>query len=386
MKLGDRIYRKLGVKVRLYSEYPFPWSKSRAPLDDFGREAIIELRRNPDKPFYRFETFQGDYSLRYATADRMKRQCVSCHNTHPQSPKTDWKIGDVRGVLEITKPLAGLTRKNRSDFHAVFLFATMFMILGTLGLVVLAVWLKGAALQLTELTGQLKNANLELDAFNYSVAHDLRTPLTILSGFSKVLLEDHSNLMDAQGRECASGIARGVDRMSRLIDDMLRFAKVTHAELERKIVDLSQTASSIASGFLATQHERKVEFKIEPGLTAYGDANLLGLVLENLIGNAWKYTGKRDRALIEIGKTFSRGEKTFFVRDNGAGFDMAQSPRLFISFQRLHSKEDFPGSGIGLATVRRIIQRHGGKVWAEGEVGKGAAFYFTLPEIPSVSR
>jgi len=381
LKLGDRISRHLGIQVKLYSDYPFPWRKDRAPLDDFQRQAIAELRRRPDAPFYRFETFQGAHALRYATADRMKPQCLQCHNTHPQSPKRDWEVGDVRGALEISRPITGLAEEIRAQFRTTFLLASALTLSGILGLVAIAIWLRKAALELTEMTTQLKTANEELETFNSALSHDLRAPLTTLKGFSQVLLENQADRLDAQGRECVSAIAHDVDRMSQLINDMLNLSQAEHAALKRERVDLSRMASSITSELLAVHRERKVDFIIGRDLTAHGDSSLLRVALENLIGNAWKYTSKRDRALIEFGKTPTRGADAFFVRDNGAGFDMAQSSRLFTAFQRLHSDVDFPGTGIGLATVRRIIERHDGKIWAEGELGKGATVYFTLPEI-----
>lgn len=380
LKLGDRISQHLGIQVKLYSDYPFPWRKDRAPLDDFQRQAIAELRRRPDTPFYRFEPFHGAPALRYATADRMKPQCIQCHNTHPQSPKKDWKTGDVRGVLEITRPLSNLTRDIRTQFHATFLFTVLVTLSGMLGLIGIALWLRKSALELTELAAQLKTANEDLEAFNYSVSHDLRAPLTTLKGFSQVLLDNQSDQLDEQGRECVRLIVHDADRMSQLIDAMLNLSQAEHAVPKRERVDLSHMASSIAEEWIAAHRERTVEFKVERGLTAFGDPSLLRLVLENLLGNACKYTGKIDRALIEVGKTASLGASAFFVRDNGVGFDMAQAPRLFSAFQRLHSDADFRGTGIGLATVRRIIQRHGGKIWAESAPGKGSTFYFTLPE------
>ena len=235
-------------------------------------------------------------------------------------------------------------------------------------------------------TNELEAANKELEAFAYSVSHDLRTPLRGMDGFSKVLLEDYSEALDERGKDYLARVRAAAQRMGNLIDDMLGLSRVTRAKLRRLNVDLSALAESVAADLRSDRPERRVEFEITPGLTTKGDPQLLGLVLENLMGNAWKFTGARDDAKIEFGtlveaeaaKAGRAGEKVYFVRDNGAGFDMAYADKLFGAFQRLHLVSEFPGTGVGLATVQRIIHRHGGSVWAEGEVEKGATFYFTL--------
>ena len=238
---------------------------------------------------------------------------------------------------------------------------------------------------------ELAASNRELEAFSYSVSHDLVAPLRSIDGFSQILLEDYLDRLDEQGKDYLNRVRAASRRMEELIHDLLDLARVSRSKLSHQPISLSALALSVAEELRKTRPDRKIEFVIQEGLTATGDEHLLLLVLENLLGNAWKYTLKRSGARIEFGALKdkprgllevleSRGEETtvYFVRDNGAGFDMAYADKLFLPFQRLHSEKEFEGNGIGLATVQRIIERHGGRVWAEGEVGRGAEFYFTL--------
>ena len=240
--------------------------------------------------------------------------------------------------------------------------------------------LRKRAIEVEAFNRQLEAVNKELESFSYSVSHDLRAPLRGIDGFSQALLEDYSEKLDESGRDFLQRIRASTQRMGQLIDDMLNLSRVTRSEMRREGVDLSALADRIVKDLQEKQPERQVEFLIAPGLMTDGDAQLLKVALENLLGNAWKFTGKHSPARIEFGATKVQGKLAYFVRDDGTGFDMTYAGKLFIPFQRLHPLTDFPGTGIGLATVRRIIQKHGGGVWAEGKVGKGATFYFTLPD------
>ncbi len=225
---------------------------------------------------------------------------------------------------------------------------------------------------------QLLAANTELDAFAYSVSHDLRAPLRSIDGFSHVLLEDYAAQLDEAGRDSLQRVRAASQRMATLIDDLLKLARVTRSEMRTENVDLSGMAQDIAADLQRGAPDRPVEFAIAPGLGARGDPRLLRVALENLLRNGWKYTGKQPRPRVEFGSVDVNGERAFLVRDNGAGFDMKYADKLFGVFQRLHSAAEFEGTGVGLATVRRIITRHGGRIWAEGAVDRGATFYFTL--------
>jgi signal transduction histidine kinase len=226
---------------------------------------------------------------------------------------------------------------------------------------------------------ELEEANKELDAFSYTVSHDLRTPLSIIDGFSQALLENYAATLDARGRDYLQRICGATQRMADLIDALLGLSHVTRAELVWEVVDVSALARAIATDLQRCEPTRQAEFVIADGVVAHGDARLLGVVLENLFRNAWKFTARQPQARIEFGSLPQReGSLVFFVRDNGVGFDMAYADKLFRAFQRLHGRTEYPGTGVGLATVQRIIQRHGGRIWAEGAVGQGATFYFTL--------
>ncbi len=225
---------------------------------------------------------------------------------------------------------------------------------------------------------ELLAANTELDAFAYSVSHDLRAPLRSIDGFSQILLEDYSEKLDEAGRESLQRVRAASQRMGTLIDDLLKLARVTRAEIRTEDVDLSGMAREIVADLQRTTPERQVEFQIAPELKARGDTRLLRVALDNLLRNSWKYTAKQPAPRVEFRSADANGGRTFMVRDNGAGFDMKYADKLFGVFQRLHAAADFEGTGIGLATVRRIINRHGGRIWAEGAVDQGATFYFTL--------
>jgi signal transduction histidine kinase len=227
---------------------------------------------------------------------------------------------------------------------------------------------------------ELVAANKELEAFSYSVSHDLRSPLRSIDGFSLALLEDYADKLDEDGRDCLHRVRAATQRMGTLIDDMLNLSRVTRSELRLEKTDLGALARSVAAELQKTQPERRAEFRIEEGLEAFVDSHLIRIAFDNLLGNAWKFTSKHDSAFIEFGGTHRDGRLTYYVRDDGTGFDPTYADRLFGAFQRLHDKNEFPGTGVGLATVQRIIHRHGGRIWAESAVGRGATFYFTLLE------
>lgn len=229
-----------------------------------------------------------------------------------------------------------------------------------------------------ERTKMLRIANKELEAFSYSVSHDLRAPLRSIDGFSQALIEDYGNELDEIAQNYLSRVRSAAQKMSTLIDDMIKLAKVSRTELAKKTISLTEIAESIAEMLREQDPDRTARFHIEENLVVTGDKNLMKVALQNLMGNAWKFTSKAEETIIEVGKTTIKGETVYFVRDNGAGFDMNYAKKLFTPFQRLHKESDFPGTGIGLSTVQRIIHRHLGKIWAEGDVGKGAVFYFSM--------
>ncbi|HME00083.1 MAG TPA: ATP-binding protein [Terriglobia bacterium] len=234
--------------------------------------------------------------------------------------------------------------------------------------------------RVAERTAELARANQELEAFTYSVAHDLRAPLRGMGGFSLALLEDYGPKLDEEAQKYLRRIRAATLRMGELIDDLLNLSRISRAEVHREKVDLSSLALAYVVDLQRSVPERAVEFVLSPGVEAEGDPHLLQVAIENLLGNAWKFSARQCPARIEFGLAEQNGRRVYFVRDNGVGFDMAYVGKLFAPFQRLHAATEFPGTGIGLVTVQRIVRKHGGEVWAEGMVGQGATFYFTLGE------
>jgi signal transduction histidine kinase len=235
-----------------------------------------------------------------------------------------------------------------------------------------------ASLRSREVQDDLAASNRELEAFSYSVSHDLRAPLRAINGFALAVLEDSGQKLDKQSKADLVRVSAAAKRMGELIDDLLKLSRTGRSEMVRVQVDLTHMAQEIAAQLKATGPERETNFTIAPGLMAVGDRGLLQVALENLLGNAWKFTSKAKNTRIEMGVEQQDGHSTFFVRDNGAGFDMQYATKLFGPFQRMHDDTSFPGTGIGLATVQRIIRRHGGSIWAKAAVDKGATFYFAL--------
>lgn len=234
----------------------------------------------------------------------------------------------------------------------------------------------------SERTRELEMANKELESFAYSVSHDLRAPLRAIDGFSQALQEDYAPQLDEMAHSHLSRVRAASQRMGELIDDILNLSRVTRTSMGSTTVDLSQIATTVVNHLRELEPDREVDVQIQPGLQAKGDTALLGVVLDNLIGNAWKYSAGESRIRIEVGMIERSGRQIFFVRDNGVGFDMRYAHKLFGIFQRLHRAEEFEGTGVGLATVHRVIQRHHGSVWAEAVLGEGARFFFTIGHVP----
>jgi len=232
---------------------------------------------------------------------------------------------------------------------------------------------------LEERSAQLEAANKELEAFCYSVSHDLRSPLRAIDGFSRMLLEDHADRLDAEGERVLGVVRKSTVAMGKLIDDLLEFSRVGRSRFDLSVVDMTALAQGALTEVLAANPSRRVEMTVGLLPTATGNLALLRQTWTNLLSNAVKYTRSRETAHVEIGAREDQTEHVYYVRDDGVGFDMRYSHKLFSVFQRLHSAEEFPGTGVGLALVRRIVERHGGRVWAEAKVGEGATFYFALP-------
>ncbi len=456
--LGEKLVAgRPGEKIRLVSPYPFPGRRQHSGLTKgFQQEAWEVLKQSSGEAYYRFEEVEGAKVLRYATPDRMSKECVECHNALPDSPKRDWKVGQVGGMLEVVYPVDNI--QNMAAVGLTGAYGSMGMLvvlwLGGFGLVILKLRRVAGDLeeqvrsrtsdlqnanqqleleiserqqaenllrqardnlekrvqertsklaaanaelirevserkraeedirklntQLVQQTAQLSASNKELEAFSYSVSHDLRAPLRGIDGFSQAVLEDYADSLDEAGKTYLQRVRAASQRMSQLIDAMLNLARLTRAEIRSQTLDMSGMVSAILEDFHKIDPDRQVECVVGKNLFATADPQLIRAVLENLLGNAWKFTRQREDARIEFGYESYKGQPTYFVRDNGAGFDMTYAHKLFGAFQRLHAYTEYPGVGVGLATVHRIIQRHGGQIWAEGAVGEGATFHFTL--------
>jgi signal transduction histidine kinase len=231
---------------------------------------------------------------------------------------------------------------------------------------------------LEDRTRELQNATGELDALSYSVSHDLRAPLRAINGFSQALAHDYAQVLDERAQHYLDRVSAGAQRMSDLIDDMLELSRIAQAPLRKSMLDVTELARRFLGGLAKEHPDRNVDIEVAPGLRLYADPHLMGMALEKLLDNAWKFTAKNRAARIQVGRVSDHGRGPLFIADDGVGFDMAYAGRLFSPFQRLHKASDFEGTGIGLAVVHRIVSRHGGRIWAEAEVGAGAKFCITL--------
>lgn len=275
----------------------------------------------------------------------------------------------IQNLVAATKELAGGNLSVRIDVHETNELGTLSEAFNSMA----------AKLEETTVSRNYLNlANQELEAFSYSISHDLRAPLRAIDGFSKALIEDAGDTLNEESKSHITRIIAAVQRMSELIDAVLNLSRISRSGMVLSPVDLTALAREVAAELKKAEPDRQVYFKIQEKLVVTADSALMRIVLDNLLGNAWKYTSKKPKALIEFGKTEKNGKVVFFVRDNGVGFDMEYAKKLFTPFQRLHSQAEFPGTGVGLASVKRVLHRHGGRVWAEAKPNAGATFYFTF--------
>ena len=304
------------------------------------------------------------------------------HAVHPEdlpSVQANWGISSAN-----QSPFVGIRRLRAKDgsYHTMSYRAAP--VFGDQGELEFWVGIDADISEMKSIEEALRLSNQELEAFSYSVSHDLRSPLNTIDGFSRLLskqLAGKAGNVDVKIQHYLSRIRVGVAQMGQLIDGLLNLAQVSRMQLMSEPVDLAALSHEILQDLQARNPERQVVLHIEDGLKAEGDGRLVKVVMENLINNAWKFTSQQTGAVISVGQeTDTAGLNTFFVKDNGAGFDMAYSGKLFTPFERLHATSEFPGTGIGLATVSRVIGRHGGRIWAESAPGQGATFYFTLPK------
>lgn len=392
MMIGNEITRSnLGGMVALYSGYPFPWRKDEwERRDQFARDAWQSLTQNPDKPFERFEELRGRRWFRYATADRMRISCVECHNSHPQTPKGDWKANDVRGVLEVSLPLDAAAVQTATNLRESILFMAA---IGGLGLVVpIAVIrrLRRNSLELEKLVDErtaelaksneaLEQSNVDLQQFAYTASHDLQTPLRGIASFAQFLKDDYGDKLDKTADGYIERIVGGANRMKQLINDLLAYSRVESRAAPFKATPLQEVFDDALVLLRPSIDDTgaKVTCGVLP--TVPGDRAQLSQLFQNLIGNGIKYHGESPPE-VHVSAELVGKEWLIAVRDNGIGIDPKHHERIFEIFRRLHTQQAYPGSGIGLSVCRRIVVRHGGRIWVTSEEGKGATFFFTIPD------
>ena len=378
---------------------------------------ILLVRREGDSVLY-----LSDLQHKKHTAYRLRKSMTDTHILAVQAVAgiTDVKEGiDYRGIKVLgdtravpDSPWFVVTKVDIDEIYhpisvlAIWIFIITFLLILSSGLIIYVVWTRqlikseqerDLALEMLrasekeleqrvdERTIQLQTANKELEAFSYSVSHDLRAPLCNIEGWSMVLLEHCSDQLGVKGLEYLDHVRNETHRMKNLIDALLKLSRVSRTELTKVNVDLTSLAQNITNRLRKDSKDRRIEIIIQPGMFTFGDPNMLESALTNLLDNAYKFTGKQSLSHIEFGHSVIKEKQTFWVRDNGAGFDMANSKNLFGAFQRMHAQSDFPGTGIGLATVQRIIHRHDGLIWAESKINQGTTFYFTIPEAITLS-
>jgi signal transduction histidine kinase len=393
--LGQHIAAKgTGGQPRLYSDYPFPWRQNSGPQDNFEKEALHYLRQHPDHPFTRFEDFMGRPSLRYAKADLMRASCVHCHNTHPDSPKTDWQEGDVRGVLEVILPLDAAVAQSHANVRGTFYLMVLMTAFGLFGLVLVIGEVRRSTAEAQRLAAEAARAHeltqLKSD-FVTLVAHELRSPLTTITGYVDLLLEEPVGASAEAQRESLSIVQRNADRLLHLIDDLLDIARIEagKVELRRTRLDLPGVIQDAAEA-LRPQIEAKgqrlsIDLAAElPGVS--GDADRVTQILTNLLSNAHKYTSPA--GTIRISAHPERGRVRIDVQDTGIGLSSDDQAHLFTKFFRAQHRAatGVGGTGLGLAITRALVELHGGDITVTSGLGQGSTFSFTLPAMPMLAE
>jgi signal transduction histidine kinase len=390
--LGNHIAAQgSGGQPRLYSDYPFPWRQNGGPQDDFERQALQYLRQHPDQVFARFEYFEGRPSLRYAKADRMRASCINCHNTHPDSPRTTWQEGEVRGVLEVILPLDAAVAQTHANLRGTFYLMITMVVFGLLGLMVVIGTVRRSAAEAQRLAAEAAQAHelIQLKSdFVALVAHELRSPLTSITGYVELLLEGPGGASAETQRESLGIVKRNADRLLQLIDDLLDIARLEAGkiELRRTKLDLARLMQEVINA-LRPQIEAKgqrLTIDLAEALPAVsGDADRVTQSLTNLLSNAHKYTPAGGS--IAITARGEEGRMRVNVQDTGIGISSDDQARLFTKFFRAENRmtQGVSGTGLGLAITRALVELHGGDITVSSALGRGSTFSFTLPAMPA---
>lgn len=404
MELGKRVSKEAtGIQARLYSDLPFPSRKDGGPRDDFEREALSQLRQSPDRPFYRFEDFEGQQLLRYAVADRMEAGCISCHNNHPDSPKTDWKVGDVRGVIEIIRPLDSVIAQTYAGLRDTFALLAVIGIVGLSSLALVIARLRRSSSEAHERASALEReivarqtterelrrakdaaetANVAKSQFLNNMGHELRTPLNAVIGYMELIRDNIYGEIPEKIRDVLQRVEENGRRLLNLINEVLDIAKMEEGRLTLSLGDYSmgEVAQTAVTGFESAAAEKRLALKltVAPDLPrGYGDQRRLTQVAANLVSNAIKFT---EIGEVQVDVQASNGTFLVSVTDTGAGIAAADQKEIFEAFGQIDtSKTRKGGAGLGLAMAKRIVELHSGRIWVESNLGKGSTFRFTVP-------
>jgi signal transduction histidine kinase len=388
IQLGEHIAAKgTGGQPRLYSDYPFPGRQDGGPQDDFEREALRYLRQYPDQPLVRFETFRGRAALRYATADRMRASCVSCHNVHPNSPKTTWQEGDVRGVLEVIMPLDAAVAQTHANLRETFYLMAAMSLFGLGGLALMIGTVRrytADAQHFAEEATRANEVNRLKTEFVTLVSHELRTPLTSITGHVELLLEGQGGTLTEAQRESLGVVQRNAEQLVAMIEDLLDMSRLEtdRLELKRTTLDLGRLIREVASSLrpqIEAKEQRLTLHLAEELPAVSGDDDRVTQILTNLLSNAHKYTPPGGS--ITITARGEAGHVRVSVQDTGIGLAPDDQARLFTKFFRAQNRgtQGISGTGLGLAITRALVELHGGEITVTSALGQGSTFSFTLP-------
>jgi signal transduction histidine kinase len=405
MELDKRLSNQgTGMQARLYSDFPFRSRKEGGPTDEFEKEALLQLRQFPDQPFYRFEDFQGHRVLRYAVADRMEAGCVSCHNSHPDSPKTDWKVGDVRGALEIIRPIDSVIAQTHTGLRNIFGTLALTGVLGLSSLALAISRLRQKSTQLQQHAGALEReitqrrqtetelrqakeaaeaAAVAKSQFLINMGHELRTPMNVILGYAELIRDNIYGEVPEKIRDVLQRVEKNGRHLLGLINEVLDISKMEAGRLTLSLGDYSMgEVLQMVSGAveaLATEKHIALKVIVAPDLPrGWGDESRLKQVVLNLVGNAIKFT---DAGEVKAEVTVSDSTFLISVADTGPGISSEDQQHIFEEFRQVDSSSTRAkgGTGLGLSIAKRIIELHGGHMWVESSVGKGSTFWFTVP-------